>query len=105
MLEVSGVTKEYPTPRGPLAVLSGVSLSMRRGDAAAIMGPSGAGKSTLLYVAGGLEPPTSGSVKVDGEDPYELGGNSLADFRNGKVGLLFQDQCFLAESCTLDDGS
>ncbi|RPI14509.1 MAG: ATP-binding cassette domain-containing protein, partial [Acidobacteriales bacterium] len=49
MLEVCSVTKEYPTPRGPLAVLLGVSLRLARGEAAAITGPSGSGKSTLLY--------------------------------------------------------
>ena len=48
MLEIAGITHEYPTPRGPLRVLSNVSLTMKRGDAAAIMGPSGVGKSTLL---------------------------------------------------------
>ena len=53
MLEISNVTKQYPAPRGPLTVLSGVSLALNRGEAAAIMGPSGAGKSTLLYIAGG----------------------------------------------------
>ena len=48
MLEISRVAKQYPSARGPLTVLSGVSLGLKRGDAAAIMGPSGAGKSTLL---------------------------------------------------------
>src|SRR5262245_3075598 len=103
MLEVSGVSKQYPTPRGPLTVLSGVSLAMRRGDAAAIMGPSGAGKSTLLYIAGGLEPPTSGSVKVDGENPYSLAEKALAAFRNRKVGFLFQDHCLLPQCSVLEN--
>ena len=103
MLEVSGVTKEYPTPRGPLVVLSGVTLAMRRGDAVAIMGPSGAGKSTLLYIAAGLEPPTQGAVTVDGQNPYELGENALAEFRNRKVGLLFQDHCLLPQCSVLEN--
>src|SRR3954469_25822086 len=85
MLEISEVTKEYATPRGPLAVLSGVSLSMQRGEAAAIMGPSGVGKSTLLYIVGGLELPTSGHVTLDGSDPHRLGEKQLAEFRNRKV--------------------
>ena len=59
MLQVSNLSKQYPTPRGPLTVLSDVSFSLAPGDAAAIMGPSGAGKSSLLYILGALEPPTS----------------------------------------------
>ena len=55
--KVTDLSKEYPTPRGALRVLSGVSFEMAPGDAAAIMGPSGSGKSSLLYILGGLEPP------------------------------------------------
>jgi len=69
MLEISHLAKEYPTPRGPLPVLSDITLSLQRGQAAAIMGPSGAGKSTLLYILGALEPPTSGLVTLDGRNP------------------------------------
>src|SRR5262245_28609910 len=103
MLEISALTKEYPTPRGPLPVLSGVSLAMRRGEAAAIMGPSGAGKSTLLYIAGGLEPPTAGTVKLDGRNPYELGEKALAEFRNRNIGFLFQDHCLLPQCTVLEN--
>jgi ABC-type sugar transport system ATPase subunit len=70
MLDVSQIAKTYPTPRGPLSILAGVSFNLQRGDAAAIMGPSGAGKSTLLYILGGLEQPTSGTVTLDGRNPY-----------------------------------
>jgi len=59
MLQVTNLTKEYPTPRGPVPVLADVSFSLAPGDGAAIMGPSGAGKSSLLYILGALEPPTS----------------------------------------------
>jgi len=103
MLEISQVTKQYPTPRGPLTVLDGVSLSMKRGEAAAIMGPSGVGKSTLLYIAGGLEPPTSGHVTLDGSDPHRLGDKDLAEFRNRKVGFLFQDHCLLPQCSVLEN--
>src|SRR5215213_7082451 len=81
MLTVTHLSKEYPTPRGPLAVLSDVSFSLAPGDAAAIMGPSGSGKSSLLYVLGGLEPPTSGTIAVDGLDPFQLPAAGLAAFR------------------------
>jgi lipoprotein-releasing system ATP-binding protein len=103
MLEIKDVSKHYPTPRGPLTVLSNVSLSMKRGDAAAIMGPSGVGKSTLLYIAGGLEPPTSGRVLVDGSDPGQLGEKELAGFRNRKIGFLFQDHCLLPQCSVLEN--
>jgi lipoprotein-releasing system ATP-binding protein len=103
MLELSGVTKHYATPRGPLAVLSGVSLSLKRGDAAAIMGPSGAGKSSLLYIVGGLEPPSGGAVTLDGVDPYKLSEKQAAEFRNQKIGFLFQDHCLLPQCSVLEN--
>ena len=103
MLEISEITKEYATPRGPLTVLSGVSLSLERGDAAAIMGPSGAGKSTLLYILGGLEPPTAGVITLDGRNPYQLPEKELAQFRNQMVGFIFQDHCLLPQCSVLEN--
>jgi len=67
LLQVSDLRKDYPTTRGALAVLAGVSFSLSPGDAAAIMGPSGSGKSSLLYIIGTLEPPSSGTVTLDGQ--------------------------------------
>ena len=103
MLEICQVAKQYPSARGPLTVLSSVSLALKRGDAAAIMGPSGAGKSTLLYIAGGLEPPTSGAVTLDGMNPYELAEKELAAFRNRKIGFIFQDHCLLPQCSVLEN--
>jgi len=103
MLEICQVVKQYPSPRGPLTVLSGVSLALKRGEAAAIMGPSGAGKSTLLYIAGGLEPPTAGAVTLDGTNPYQLGEKELASFRNRKIGFIFQDHCLLPQCSVLEN--
>ncbi|HLK67404.1 MAG TPA: ABC transporter ATP-binding protein [Bryobacteraceae bacterium] len=103
MLEIAGITKQYPAPGGPLTVLDGVSLQLKRGDAIAIMGPSGAGKSTLLYIAGGLEPPTSGTITLDGIDPYRIGEKELAAFRNQKIGFLFQDHCLLPQCSVLEN--
>src|SRR5580698_2332625 len=93
MLDVSEIAKTYPTPRGPLPILSGVSFTLHRGDAAAIMGPSGAGKSTLLYILGGLEQPTSGTVSLDEHNPFTLSEKDLAAFRNRSIGFIFQDHC------------
>jgi lipoprotein-releasing system ATP-binding protein len=103
MLEVLGITKQYPTPRGPIKVLDGVSLTLAPGESAAVMGPSGAGKSTLLYIAGALEPPTSGQVMLDGRDPYQLPERELSAFRNRTVGFLFQDHCLLPQCTVLEN--
>ena len=103
MLVISDIAKEYRTPRGPLTVLSGVSLSLERGDAAAITGPSGSGKSTLLYILGALEPPTAGVVTLDGRNPYQLPEKELAAFRNRMIGFIFQDHCLLPQCSVLEN--
>jgi lipoprotein-releasing system ATP-binding protein len=103
VLNVQNVRKEYPTPRGPLAVLSDVSLSLAPGDAAAIMGPSGSGKSSLLYILGALEQPTSGTITLDGQNPFELAPSELADFRNAAIGFVFQDHCLLPQCTVLEN--
>jgi lipoprotein-releasing system ATP-binding protein len=103
MLQVSSLSKQYPTPRGPLTVLSDVSFSLKPGDAAAIMGPSGAGKSSLLYILGALEPPTSGTMTLDGRNPYVLSPRELAAFRNTSVGFVFQDHCLLPQCTVLEN--
>ena len=103
MLEVLNIAKEYPTPRGPLTVLSGVSLSLKRGDAVAIMGPSGSGKSTLLYILGTLESPTAGTLTLDGRDPFQLAEKELAAFRNQSIGFIFQDHCLMPQCSALEN--
>jgi lipoprotein-releasing system ATP-binding protein len=100
MLDVQKLSKQYPTPAGALTVLSNVDLSLKPGDAAAIMGPSGSGKSTLLYILGALEPPTSGTVALDGRNPFGLDPAALAAFRNDQIGFVFQDHCLLPQ-CTV----
>ena len=97
------VTKIYDSPTGPLKVLDEVSFALGAGDAAAVMGPSGSGKSSLLYIAGGLEPPTSGSVRVGDQNPYSLPANALAAFRNTRVGFVFQDHCLLPQCTVLEN--
>jgi lipoprotein-releasing system ATP-binding protein len=103
VLTVSGVGKSYPSPQGDVAVLSDVSLSFAPGDAAAIMGPSGSGKSTLLYILGALEPPTTGTVTLEGTNPYSLPANDLAAFRNKEIGFVFQDHCLLPQCNVLEN--
>ena len=103
MLEVTNLAKSYPTPRGPLDILSDLSLSLRSGNAASIVGPSGCGKSTLLYILGALEPPTSGTVTLDGVDPFTLPTTELAAFRNRRVGFVFQDHLLLPQCTVLEN--
>ena len=103
MLEISNVSKQYPTPRGPLTVLSDVTLSMSTGDAAAITGPSGSGKSSLLYMLGALEPPSTGVITLAGRNPFALSPRELAEFRNAEIGFVFQDHCLLPQCSVLEN--
>jgi lipoprotein-releasing system ATP-binding protein len=103
VLNVSRVAKSYPTPRGDLSILRDVSLSLGAGDAAAIMGPSGSGKSSLLYILGALDPPTSGSVTLDGQNPFGLNEREQAVFRNRHVGFVFQDHSLLPQCSVLEN--
>ena len=103
MLALSGVGKSYPSPQGDVAVLSDVSLTFAPGDAAAIMGPSGSGKSTLLYILGALEPPSTGTVTLNGTNPFTLPAKDLAAFRNREIGFVFQDHCLLPQCSVLEN--
>src|SRR5438034_5575415 len=67
------------------------------------MGPSGSGKSSLLYMLGALEPPTSGTIALDGRNPFQLGPVQLAAFRNKAVGFVFQDHCLLPQCTVLEN--
>ena len=103
MLDASGLSKTYTTPAGELHVLRDVTLTLDSGDAACVMGPSGSGKSTLLYILGGLEPPSSGRVQLDGTDPYALPPDALAAFRNRDIGFILQDHCLLPQCTVLEN--
>ena len=103
MLEAIDVSKSYATPRGPLPILTDVSLKLEQGEAISIVGPSGTGKSTLLYILGALEPPTSGTVTLDGRNPFTLGEKELSAFRNKEVGFVFQDHCLLPQCSVLEN--
>jgi lipoprotein-releasing system ATP-binding protein len=103
MLEATNLSKSYSSPAGELVVLRDVSLTLKPGDSASVMGPSGSGKSTLLYILGGLEPPTSGTVRLDATDPYTLSPASLAAFRNRDIGFVLQDHCLLPQCTVLEN--
>ena len=103
MLVVSNISKSYSTPQGSLAILHDLSFTLARGQAAAIMGPSGSGKSTLLYILGALDPPSAGTVTLNGENPYMLNESRLAAFRNRRVGFVFQDHALLPQCSVLEN--
>ena len=103
MLQVENVSKEYSTPAGPLRIVSDVSLSLPRGSAVSIMGPSGSGKSTLLYLVGALEPPSSGTITLNGQNPFLLNSKQLAAFRNQQIGFVFQDHCLLPQCSVIEN--
>ena len=103
MLAARHISKSFPTPRGPVRVLDDLSLTVAPGEAVAIVGPSGCGKSTLLYILGGLEPPSGGTVEINGTDPYGLGQRDQAAFRGGSIGFVFQDHLLLPQLSALDN--
>jgi lipoprotein-releasing system ATP-binding protein len=103
LLEIQRLSKAYPTPQGPLDVLSDVSFELKRGEAAVITGPSGSGKSTLLYAIGALDPPTAGTITLDGVNPYSLAEKELSSFRNQKIGFVFQDHCLLPQCSAIEN--
>ena len=98
VLELDQVTKMYPSSP-PVTALAGVSFTVRAGELVAVLGPSGSGKTTLLHLAGTLDRPTSGTVRVTGLDVATLSDRQLAGLRAGSVGFVFQ-QFFLAEQQT-----
>ncbi len=103
MLQADAIGMQYETTNDPVVVLRDVYLTLADGDSASITGPSGSGKSTLLHILGSLEPPTSGSVIIDGCDPYSLTAPELALFRNRHVGFVFQDHHLLPQCTVLEN--
>ena len=94
-VEVKHVSKSYETPSSTIEVLNDISFSLSAGNSLAILGPSGTGKSTLLHLLGTLDRPDSGSIQIDGVDPFDLDELALSKFRNAKIGFIFQDHHLL----------
>ncbi len=90
LIEIRGLTKSYRRGKQTVEALHGVNLDIERGDFVALMGPSGSGKTTLLNLIGGLDSPTSGSIKVDGQPLESMSGGALARWRAAHVGFVFQ---------------
>ncbi len=102
-LSVTNVSKEFPTRGEPLQVLRDVSLELKAGENLAILGPSGCGKSTLLHLLGTLDPPTTGTIELDGQDPFQLEESQLARFRNENIGFIFQEHHLLPQLSVLEN--
>jgi putative ABC transport system ATP-binding protein len=101
VLELDQVSKVYPGSP-PVTALAGVSLAVASGELVAVVGPSGSGKTTLLHLAGTLDRPTGGTVRVAGLDVAALPDRELAGLRAASIGFVFQ-QYFLAEHATVLD--
>ncbi len=99
IIVAKGLCKRY----GQLDVLKGVDLTVEKGKVVSVTGASGAGKTTLLQLLGSLEPPTAGTVEIDGVNPYKLSAARLARFRNRHIGFVFQFHYLLPEFSALEN--
>lgn len=102
-VEVIGLCKTYVSPAGDLAVLRDVNLCVEQSEIVAIVGESGSGKSTLLHILGALDHPTSGKVHIGGFDPFSGRDGQVSEFRNRRVGFVFQHNNLLPEFTALEN--
>jgi lipoprotein-releasing system ATP-binding protein len=102
LIEAKNISKHYDSA-SRLTVLNHVDISVEKGEMVSITGASGAGKSTLLHILGTLEKADSGTLLIDGEDVFKLKDNKLAQFRNLKIGFVFQFHHLLPEFTALEN--
>lgn len=102
-LVAAEVCKHFARGDQTVEVLRGVSLRVDAGQSVALIGPSGSGKSTLLHLLGTLDPPTSGQIAINGEDPLTLPEPQLARFRNQHIGFIFQNHHLLPQYSALEN--
>ena len=103
MITVANLYKSFPMGGQTLTVLKGVTLKIQRGELIAIVGASGAGKSTLLHIIGTLDRPTTGTVHFDSQDLFQMTEGEQADFRNRRIGFVFQFHHLLPEFTALEN--
>lgn len=90
IVELKNVSKTYKTGENEFKALDNIDLDINKGEFVVILGPSGAGKSTLLNLIGGMDTPTSGSIKIDGEEISKYTESQLSDYRAENIGFIFQ---------------
>src|SRR6185437_16843769 len=90
MIEIAGLKKTYVMGDEQVGALAGADLGVARGEYVAVIGPSGSGKSTLMNILGGLDRPSAGSYRFEGEDVSGFTDDQLADFRRRRIGFVFQ---------------
>jgi lipoprotein-releasing system ATP-binding protein len=103
MIEVIDLYKSFPIAGKELVILKGVTISIQKGELLAIVGASGVGKSTLLHLLGALDRPTSGKIFFEGVDLFSRSDRELAEFRNRKIGYVFQFHHLLPEFTALEN--
>jgi lipoprotein-releasing system ATP-binding protein len=103
LIRAQNLSKTYRSGGGELVVFSGVSLDVARGEMLALVGESGAGKSTLLHLLGGLDRPSSGTIYYDGREVSGLADAEQAEFRNRKIGFVWQTHYLLPEFTALEN--
>jgi lipoprotein-releasing system ATP-binding protein len=103
MIKVINLVKAFPMAGRELIVLKGISLAIKKGEFVAVVGASGAGKSTLLHIVGTLDRPTSGTVLFDGRDLFQMSEREQAEFRNKRIGFVFQFHHLLPEFTALEN--
>ena len=103
MITITNLYKSFPMGGQTLTVLKGVTLQIQRGELIAVVGASGAGKSTLLHIIGALDRPTKGTVNFDGQDMFQLSEGAQAEFRNRRIGFVFQFHHLLPEFTALEN--
>ncbi len=105
MIKVVDLHKSFPIGDKELAVLKGIHLEIPRGEMLTIVGASGVGKSTFLQILGTLERPTTGQVLFDGMDLFKMSDAELAEFRNRRIGFVFQFHHLLPEFTALENAA
>jgi lipoprotein-releasing system ATP-binding protein len=103
MIQIADLHKSFSMGSYELPVLMGINLEIQRGELIAIVGASGAGKSTLLHIIGTLDKPSSGTVLFDGQDLFQMTEGQQAEFRNRRIGFVFQFHHLLPEFTALEN--
>jgi putative ABC transport system ATP-binding protein len=103
IIEIKGITRDFPLGSEIVKVLKGVNLTINKGEYVALMGPSGSGKSTLMNLLGCLDTPTGGSYVLNNKDVSRMSDDELAEIRNKEIGFVFQTFNLLPRTTALDN--